>query len=185
MGTKVLHKSSSDKAIAGVCGGLAEYFDIDSLVVRLIVVLFCLAGGSGVLAYIIAALVMPTEEQAAMKARTVNVGGYTVDGVEYRNSDAAAGGSKGYTFNADGTPNAENVQQGASHDPSQSSTAYSYNEAPKPQSGSNSARSLGIILVIIAAVIIIWEELPVYVSPVLGFAIVLGAVGLFLLFRKK
>ena len=56
---KKLYKSSTDKKLAGVCGGIAEYFDIDSTLVRLGWVVFCALGGSGVLAYIIAALVMP------------------------------------------------------------------------------------------------------------------------------
>jgi putative stress-responsive transcriptional regulator len=50
---KKLYKSSTDKKIAGVCGGIAEYFNIDSTLVRLAWVVFCLLGGSGVLAYII------------------------------------------------------------------------------------------------------------------------------------
>ena len=56
---KKLYKSSKDKKIAGVCGGIAEYFNIDSTLVRLGWVVFCALGGSGLLAYIIAALVMP------------------------------------------------------------------------------------------------------------------------------
>ena len=56
---KTLYKSSTDKKIAGVCGGIAEYFNIDSTLVRLGWVVFCALGGSGLLAYIIAALVMP------------------------------------------------------------------------------------------------------------------------------
>ena len=54
-----LYKSREYKTIAGVCGGLAEYFDIDVTIVRLIWVAFCLMGGSGILAYFIAALVIP------------------------------------------------------------------------------------------------------------------------------
>lgn len=53
-----LHKSQ-DRMICGVCGGLAEYFGIDATIVRLIWAAFCLAGGSGILAYIIAAIIMP------------------------------------------------------------------------------------------------------------------------------
>lgn len=58
---KRLHKSESDKKLCGVCGGIAEYFDIDPTLVRLAWIIFCLAGGSGVLWYIIAALVMPED----------------------------------------------------------------------------------------------------------------------------
>lgn len=58
---KKLYKSSTDKKIAGVCGGIAEYFNIDSTLVRLGWVLFSLLGGSGILAYIICALVIPND----------------------------------------------------------------------------------------------------------------------------
>lgn len=58
---KRLHKSESDKKLCGVCGGIAEYFDVDPTLVRLAWIIFCLAGGSGVLGYIIAALVMPED----------------------------------------------------------------------------------------------------------------------------
>ena len=58
---KRLYKSNTDKKLDGVCGGIAEYFNIDSTIVRLALVLFCLAGGSGILAYIIAAIVIPSE----------------------------------------------------------------------------------------------------------------------------
>ncbi|MFA7637508.1 MAG: PspC domain-containing protein [Monoglobales bacterium] len=56
---KKLYKSNVDKKLCGVCGGIAEYFDVDSTIVRLIWVLFGLTAGSGLLAYIIAALIMP------------------------------------------------------------------------------------------------------------------------------
>ncbi len=57
---KKLYKSSTDRKICGVCGGIAEYFGIDSTVVRLIFVIFGLVS-VGVLFYIIAALLMPSE----------------------------------------------------------------------------------------------------------------------------
>ncbi len=55
---KRLYKSNN-KMLDGVCAGLAEYFNIDPTLVRLGWVLFCAMGGSGVLAYIIAALIIP------------------------------------------------------------------------------------------------------------------------------
>ena len=61
MNEKKLYKSSTDKKLAGVCGGIAEYFNIDSTLVRLGWVLFSLLGGSGILAYIICALVIPND----------------------------------------------------------------------------------------------------------------------------
>lgn len=56
---KKLYKSNQNKMIDGVCGGIAEYFGIDPTVVRLILALFSLMGGSGILAYIIAAVIIP------------------------------------------------------------------------------------------------------------------------------
>ncbi len=58
---KKLYKSNADKKLCGVCGGVAEYFEIDSTLVRLAWVAFTLLGGSGIIAYIVAAIVMPTE----------------------------------------------------------------------------------------------------------------------------
>ncbi|NLY36398.1 MAG: PspC domain-containing protein [Tissierellia bacterium] len=58
MKSKKLYRSD-DARLAGVCGGIGEYFGIDSNVVRLAWLLFAVMGGSGVLAYIIAALVIP------------------------------------------------------------------------------------------------------------------------------
>ena len=56
---KRLYKSRDNQMLDGVCAGIAEYFDMDRTVVRLAWVLFCLAGGSGILAYIIAAVIIP------------------------------------------------------------------------------------------------------------------------------
>ncbi len=56
---KRLYRSTNNKMIAGVCGGVAEYFGLDPALVRLGWIVFCALGGSGVLAYIIAAIVIP------------------------------------------------------------------------------------------------------------------------------
>ncbi len=53
--------------IAGVCGGLAEYLGVDSVIVRLAFVAFSLAGGSGLLAYIILAIVIPEAPAGAIE----------------------------------------------------------------------------------------------------------------------
>lgn len=56
---KKLYRSETNKIIAGVCGGLAEHFNIDSTVIRLIFVLVTAFGGSGLLIYVILWLIMP------------------------------------------------------------------------------------------------------------------------------
>ena len=56
---KRLTRSTADRKLAGVCAGLAEYFDTDPTLIRIGWVVFCLLGGSGVLAYLICAILMP------------------------------------------------------------------------------------------------------------------------------
>ncbi len=58
---KKLTRSAVDRKLAGVCAGIAEYFDIDPTIVRVGWVFFSLLGGSGVLAYILCALLIPEE----------------------------------------------------------------------------------------------------------------------------
>ena len=59
MNGKKLYRSDENKMLAGVCGGIAEYFGVDPTLIRLAWVVFSLLGGSGLLAYIIAAIIMP------------------------------------------------------------------------------------------------------------------------------
>ncbi len=54
-----LHRSTTDKRLAGVCGGLAEYFDIDPLLVRIGFVITALAGGPGLIAYLVLWIAVP------------------------------------------------------------------------------------------------------------------------------
>ncbi len=56
---KKLYKSRTDKKIGGVCGGIAEYFDVDPTIIRLAWVIFSLMGGSGIPCYFIAMLIIP------------------------------------------------------------------------------------------------------------------------------
>ena len=55
-------RSRRDKKIAGVCGGLAQYFDIDATLVRVVFVLLALFSGGGLLLYVILWLVMPQSD---------------------------------------------------------------------------------------------------------------------------
>lgn len=58
---KRFYKSTRDRKLCGVCGGIAEYFNIDPTIVRLICAVICLAYGSGIILYIILAVVMPDD----------------------------------------------------------------------------------------------------------------------------
>lgn len=56
---KRLTRSYTNRHLAGVCGGLAEYFNVDATIIRLALVLFTLLGGSGLFLYVILWLIMP------------------------------------------------------------------------------------------------------------------------------
>ena len=62
MDGKRLYRSKKDRMICGVCGGIANYFNIDPTLVRLAFVLIAMGAGSGILAYIIAAIIIPDED---------------------------------------------------------------------------------------------------------------------------
>ncbi len=61
-GKKKLCKSRTDKKICGVCGGIAEYFDIDSILVRILWLILIFVFGTGLLLYFAMALIMPEGE---------------------------------------------------------------------------------------------------------------------------
>lgn len=61
---KKLYRSKKERKISGICGGLAEYFEIDPVMVRLIVILLCLVTGIFpiIIAYIIGIIIIPEEK---------------------------------------------------------------------------------------------------------------------------
>ena len=56
-----LYRSNKDKMLGGVCGGLAEYFDVDATIVRVVFVISLFLGGTGILAYILLWIIVPEE----------------------------------------------------------------------------------------------------------------------------
>lgn len=63
MNGKRLYRSESSRMLCGVCAGIAEYFNLDPTLIRLAWALFRILGGSGVLAYILAAIIIPPESR--------------------------------------------------------------------------------------------------------------------------
>jgi phage shock protein PspC (stress-responsive transcriptional regulator) len=63
---KRLTRSIKDKKIAGVCGGLADYLDMDATLVRLVWVMLAIFAGWGLLGYLIAWIVLPVQPQPSM-----------------------------------------------------------------------------------------------------------------------
>ena len=62
---KKLCKSNTNRKICGVCGGIAEYLNADPTLIRLAFVIIAMAAGSGLLAYILAALIMPEAQEVS------------------------------------------------------------------------------------------------------------------------
>ena len=61
MASKKLYRSQKEKMVAGVCGGLGEYLDLDPTLIRIIWVVITLMGGAGLLAYLVMWIVVPLE----------------------------------------------------------------------------------------------------------------------------
>ena len=66
--SKKLYRSSTNKVLGGVCGGIGDYFNIDPVIVRLLVIVFTLMGGSGFVAYLIAYVIIPSENAVMDKS---------------------------------------------------------------------------------------------------------------------
>lgn len=71
-GTKTLVRRREGRMLAGVCAGVAGYFGVDVTPVRVITVILCLLGGTGVLAYLAAWVLIPAESQANSIAQNVS-----------------------------------------------------------------------------------------------------------------
>ena len=83
MMAKRLYRSRNDYWMGGVCGGIAEYFNIDATLVRLGLIIFGALGGSGFIAYIIAWCVIPEapkNKSAKQRAKADNYAAYAEDG---------------------------------------------------------------------------------------------------------
>lgn len=67
MEQKKLYRSRTDTVIAGVCGGLGEYFEVDSTIIRIIFVILAIWGGAGIILYLIGILFMPYKDGEKVK----------------------------------------------------------------------------------------------------------------------
>jgi phage shock protein C len=60
-----LYRSRSNRQVAGVCGGLAQYFNLDATLIRILFVVLAVLGGSGLLLYVLLWIIVPNEPSAA------------------------------------------------------------------------------------------------------------------------
>ncbi|HUX35588.1 MAG TPA: PspC domain-containing protein [Candidatus Paceibacterota bacterium] len=64
---KKLYRSRTDRIIAGVCGGLGEFFNIDPVLFRIVFIVLLFSGGSGILIYLVMMLIIPKEEDGGLE----------------------------------------------------------------------------------------------------------------------
>ena len=64
---KKLYRNQKNKKLAGVCSGLAEYFEIDVTLIRIIWIVFILLGGAGIISYLISILIIPQKPDSEME----------------------------------------------------------------------------------------------------------------------
>lgn len=167
---KKLYRSNTDQKIAGVCGGVAEYFSIDSTLVRLLWILAIFFGGTGFLAYIIAMIIMPTRNH------------------HYEESSNAGQGpsNRGGSGNADG----EN-HQGSGSDTNEGETIVTDKDGRKivvDGGKSNSLLVIGIVLIFFGMLTLVnrvfpslWSFAKTYFWPLAlilaGLIILFSAIG--------
>jgi phage shock protein C len=64
--TRKLYRSRSDRKLAGVCGGLAQFFNLDPTLIRVLLVVLAVLGGSGILIYLAMWIMVPNQPQGGM-----------------------------------------------------------------------------------------------------------------------
>lgn len=69
---KKLYRSRNDRMVSGVCGGLGDFFGIDSTLIRVIFVLLAVFGGSGIVIYLVMLLIVPEEPLAEITQAPVS-----------------------------------------------------------------------------------------------------------------
>lgn len=87
MEKKRLYKSRKNKMIGGVCGGLAEYFNMDPTIVRVIAAILCLLKGLGILVYLIMCIVMPYNDEDFSEDDTENLKSANIDPEDEKKSE--------------------------------------------------------------------------------------------------
>lgn len=153
-----LYRSRSDRMLFGVAGGMAEWLDMDPAVVRLVWALLIIAGGVGLLLYIVAAIVVPEEPLGIASAAPA--------------ADLAGTAS---TAGATGASAADQTRW----------EARQARRAARRQGRGNGAVVVGIVLVVAGAWFLLQRWIPAldssYVFPgvliILGIALVIGALG--------
>jgi phage shock protein C len=162
-----LYRSRDDRMLFGVAGGMAQYLDIDPSIVRIVWALLTLAGGAGLLLYIVAAVVIP-EAPVGWTSSTASV--------DQDRSGPAAAGAAGAARGAGAS-----TASGASGEPG---PAWGYRAGLDRRERGGGAVVLGLVLVGLGAWFLLQRFIPAsdgdFLWPVvlllLGGALVIGSL---------
>ena len=169
---KRLYKSSSDKVLAGVCGGIGEYFDVDPVLIRVLWVVAAFFGGVGVLAYIIAAIIMP-EKDTLNRSKTYE-STYKSPASADQRSGAGQRNSSGQTDREKTGTTGETQSQ---TQPKQTSPHH------ETHAGKDPAPLAGVILVALGGFFLMREFMP-WISGGILAAVLFMALGVFMLMPR-
>jgi phage shock protein C len=174
---KRLYKSSTDKILAGVCGGMGEYFDVDPVLIRVLWVISAFFGGAGVLAYIIAAIVIPSKEDS-YKSRSYES--------TYRSTTSGASASTG-SANKAASDSEGQTAEGSEAGDGEARSEQTYNSETKqyPRRSEHDNRLLGGIILIVLGGVFLFKELVPWMSGGLTAAALFIALGVFFLVRRN
>lgn len=171
---KTLSRSSTDRKISGVCGGIAEYLNVDSTIIRIAFVLIVLAGGFGLLLYIIAAIIMPMDYEVDNRHRN-NDGYYNAQSAnEYKSEQNAADAKE----NSDNIQSEDNQADG-DETKKDFDSDYKNISDKKPLSA---AAVIGIVFIAIGAVCLVNIFFPSFNYGVV-FALLVVALGVLIIVK--
>lgn len=162
--TDRLYRSGHNKILGGVCGGLAEYFNIDVTLVRLIALVALFAGGVGFLAYLAGWIIMPMDPD-------YRTGYHKAHGVY----ETRGAGSAGTNFSEEIRANVHEIQ---------SDIQDAANNLRKEVGDGRSTKLAGIILIALGLLFLLDRWFPLWFSFSKMWPLILVGIGLVVIFRK-
>jgi len=196
--TERLYRSTKEKMIGGVCGGLAEYFDVDVTLVRLIAVLTLFMGGAGFLAYVAALIIIPADK----RDRTVYGGqGGSVPKVneeiivnsesEKRDFSEKTEFREGNQMNNENNEGQQFEEQNQHEQQSQNPYGqhhhqqYHGHQQEDVKHSPQRNRTAGIILIVLGAFFLLNEWMPYWFDLSKMWPLILIIIGATILFKKS
>ncbi len=185
---KRLYRSQTERMIAGVCGGLAEYFDVDPVFMRLAFVLLAFLTGVGFLLYPLLWIIMPEQDSLDRPPREVvreNLGRMRENAERIGDELLRATGRPSETGETaqEGTTGSETPQEPADTIPGRPDRGYSYSHS-RP---SGDRQFIAGVIVLLLGLILLLQNLNLFwwISFWRLWPLVLIVIGIFLLYRQS